>query len=64
MKKNYYTPQLRFHKLRLNAAIQAASGGESPAHVSGGFSNDIEDGPYVVESKGYGSFYYDEEEEY
>ena len=26
MKKNYYTPQLRFHKLRFNAAIQAASG--------------------------------------
>ena len=63
MKKNYYTPQLRFHKLRLNAAIQAASG-ENSAHVSGGFSNDIEDGPYVVESKGYGSFYYDEDEEY
>ncbi len=64
MKKNYYTPQLRFHKLRFNAAIQAASGGESPARISMGGSNGFDGGPFEMDAKGYSSFYYDEDEEY
>ena len=63
MKKNYYTPQLRFHKLRFNAAIQAASG-ENPARISMGGSNGFDEGPFEMDAKGYSSFYYDEDEEY
>ena len=60
MKKNYYTPQLRFHKLRFNAAIQAASG---EARIGIGGSNYGGD-PFEMDAKGYSSFYYDEDEEY
>jgi hypothetical protein len=59
MKKNYYTPQLKFHRLRLNAAIQAAS--INQARIGGGGSNS--GGGFIMESKGYSSFDFDEDEE-
>ena len=59
MKKNYYTPQLRFHRLRINAVLQAS--GPSNARVGIGGSNN--GGGLVMEAKGYNSFDFDEDED-
>lgn len=59
MKKNYYTPQLRFHRLRINAVLQAS--GPSNARIGIGGSN--YGGGFVMESKGYSSYDFDEDEE-
>ena len=61
MKKNYYTPLLRFHRLRLNVAIQAASLSES--RLTNGGSNGGGGGYFVIESKGYSSYDFDDEDE-
>ena len=60
MKKNYYyTPEVKFHQLRGNAVMQAASPGgegepEEVGHGGEGTENDL--------SKGFGSISFDEDE--
>ena len=61
MKKNYYyTPEVMFHLLRGNAVMQAASpGGEGePEEAGNGGDNRMD-----LESKGFGSFSFDEDED-
>ena len=51
-KKNYYTPEVRFHLLRTTAMIADSGQGESK---QGSDNEDL--------SKGFGSFYFDEDED-
>ena len=58
-KKNYYTPEVKFHQLRGNAVMQVTSpGGEGDPEESGNGGENRPD----LESKGFGSFYFDEDE--
>ena len=53
-KKYYYTPEVKFHLLSTTAMI-ADSNSEEVGHGGEGTENDL--------SKGFGSFYFDEDEE-
>ena len=53
MKKNYYTPEVRFYQLRSTASMLAGSSQEESKQGE----NDEE------LSKGFGSFYFDEDED-
>ena len=59
MKKNYYTPQLRFHRLRINAVLQASG----PSNVRIGIGGSNYGGGFVMESKGYSSYDFEDEDE-
>ena len=51
-KKNYYTPEIKFHQLKAKAAMLAGSSDEVP--IVGGEEAD---------AKGFGSFSFDEDED-
>ena len=57
--KKYYTPQLRFHRLRINAVLQASG----PSNARIGIEGSNYGGGFVMEYKGYSSYDFDEDEE-
>ena len=56
MKKYYYTPEVKFHKLRTNAVMQVTSPGQASDEIPIDPEEDADAG-----AKGFGSFSFDED---
>lgn len=56
MKKNYYyTPEVKFHQLKVRTSMLQSTAQEEVGNGGEGTENDL--------SKGFGSFYFDEDED-